>query len=34
MAATGMNVDTGLMPCGNRGNPHRSGGRPGSFIEP
>ncbi len=34
IAAAGMNDRTGLMPCGSLGNPHRSGGRPGLFIEP
>jgi len=33
-AATGMNDDTGLTPCGNRGRAHRIGAMPGSFIDP
>jgi len=34
IAATGMNVRTGLGPCGSDGSLQRSGGSPGSFIDP
>lgn len=33
-AATGMNVETGLEPCGNVGSAHRSGAMPTSFCDP
>ncbi|CPU10047.1 Uncharacterised protein [Mycobacteroides abscessus] len=34
MAATGMNVSTGLGPCGKVGSGQLTGASPGSFIEP
>ena len=34
IAATGMKLSTGLRPCGSEGSRHRTGGSPGSFIEP